>query len=167
MWHNWQPKYFISSLVNKLPLLYPSLHLYYHYSRITILKFKAGGRIHAGKSWLGSVSLPQGEKLMFCIHHHTHLALFTLLILVYMWKEYFVSSVSFLGLARVNPALMLVAESGLWSTLQRSESPFKSVTCPKLLIGQLPQFRFLCPRLVGVKKQMKSKLYLTDSHEAA
>lgn len=128
MWQDWQPKYFIFRLVNKLPLLHSSLNLHYSYSWITTLQFKAGGRIQAGKSWFFNWSFALGENAN-ALHTPSHLAPLTWLIHVCMWKEYVVSSVSFLGHVHVNPALILAARSYVWSTHQWGHFPVRLVTC--------------------------------------
>lgn len=158
-------KYFISSLANKLPLLLflpkSSLPLFQdHYIRVQSRRENSNREILIlqFKPSLG------GRTLRFCFAA-THWTPFTPVTCVCPWKEYVVSSGSFLGHAHVT--LALIQLDRVCGVLASEVTFSVGVTCPKLSTAQLSQFWSLGPRLVEVKTQMKSKSELTNSHETA
>lgn len=164
MWHCWQPNILFPALQTNCPVFYSSLNLHYHYSRITVLEFKAGGKIQTGKSWFCNLSLPSGGERYVFAYTVTQLTPFTLVTCVRTWKECVVSSGSFLGHAHVTLALMQLDHV---CGVLASEVTFSvGVTCPSFPQDNCRSSDLWAPG-PEVKTQMKSKSELTNSHETA
>lgn len=116
-------------------ILYSSLNLHCHIPRSLYYSPRPEEKFKRGNPDSAMEALPQGENALFCRHPHTHLTPFTLSIQVYMWKEYVVSSISFLGHVHVNYALLPAADADKQRARQWGDFPLRLVTWPKLSIG--------------------------------